>query len=332
MYNKWIRYFNQNRRKVFTICIIIVSFFLVIQFLNEMVKQEKQQEYENRVKANEMGQNLIEQVGNPIENHIQDQQKVNEISQSTTTNIANEESAIKQFISYCNDGKITEAYSMLSEECRSEVYQTEEQFQKNYHNGKFEVKKVSTLLLWINGPYGKTYRVRLYENLLETGESTDFAIEDYITVNKVEDKYVLNINSYMGRKEIAKYSSSYGVTITINDKNVYNDYEEFNLTINNSTDKTICLDPKETTSDTYILGGESNDVKYTAYIHELTEDFLVLKPGEMKVFNIKFNKAYTGKNETNSIRFTNAILDYEEYLNTIDKANYSKKTLLYANF
>lgn len=332
MWNKWIRYFNQNRKKVFRVCIIIVSFFLVLQFLNQMVVNEKKQEYENRLLANEMGQNLVNQTGNPVANKIEEQQQVNRISESTTTNIANEETAIKQFISYCNEGKVQEAYSMLSEDCREEVFQTMEQFYNNYYISKFQTKKVSDLLAWMNGPYGKTYRVRLYENLLETGSNEDVAIEDYITVNKKEDKYFLSVNNYIGRKQIRKYSSEYGVTITTNYKDVYNEYEEYNLSVQNGTNLTICLDPKETTDATYLIGGEDKTVKYSSYIHELTEEFLVIKPGETKNFNIKFNKAYTGKETVKSIRFESAILDYEEYLRSEDKTNYNKKVMLYGNF
>lgn len=332
MWNKLIRYFNQNRKKVFRICIIIVSFFLVLQFLNQRVKEEKQQEYENRLMANQMGQNLVSQVGNPVENKIGEQAKVNEISQTTTTNILNEESAIKQFISYCNEGKVTEAYSMLSENCREELFQTEEQFRKNYYESKFQTKKVSSLLSWINSSYGKTYRVRLYENLLETGDNSDVAIEDYITVDKINDQYVLNINAYMGRTQLDKSSSAYGITITVRNKNVYNEYEQYNLTIQNGTDQVICLDPKENTSSTYLLGGEDKKVTYTSYIHELTEENLVLQPGEVKTFNIKFNKSFNGRDTTSAIYFSNAVLDYEGYLASQDKANYNKKVLLYVNF
>lgn len=332
MLNKWIRYFNQHRKKVLAICVIIVSFFLVIQFLNNSIKNRKQKEEENRILANQMGQNLINQVGNPLANQIEEKEKVNEISSTTTTNIDNEETAIKQFISYCNEGRTREAYSMLSERCREEVFQTEEQFQRNYYESKFQTRKVSDVLSWMNGPYGKTYRVRLYENLLESGNSEMLAIEDYITVDRVDGKYVLAINNFIGGKKIGKYSSAYGVIVQVNSKDVYNEYEQFNVSVKNDTDKNICLDPKETTNATYLIGGTEGNVTYTSYIHELTEEVLVVKPGEVKTFMIKFNKAYTGKDTTNSIRFSNAVLDYDEYKASENKANYNKKVLLYVNF
>ena len=330
MFNKWIRYFNQHRKKVLTICAAIVSFFLVIQFLNNMVKNRKQKELENRVLANEMAQNLINQVGDPVANQTIEKEKVNEISGSTTTNIENEETAIKQFIAYCNEGKVTEAYSMLSERCREEVFQTEEQFRQNYYASKFQTRKVSELLSWMNGPYGRTYRVRLYENLLESGNDELRAIEDYVTVDKIDGKYVLAINNFIGGKKIGKYSSAYGVIVQVNAKDVYSEYEQFNISVKNDTQQSICLDPKENTNATYLIGGTEGNV--TSYIHELTEEVLVVKPGEVKTFMIKFNKAYTGKDTTNSIRFTNAVLDYEGYLASENKANYNKKVLLYVNF
>jgi len=332
MLNKWIRYFNQHRKKVLAICVIIVSFFLVLQLLNQNVKEKKRKEYENRLLANQMGQNLINQVGNPLANQIEEKEKVNAISGSTTVNIDNEATAIKQFISYCNEGRVTEAYSMLSERCREEVFQTEEQFRKNYYESKFQTKKVSDVLSWMNGAYGKTYRVRLYENLLESGSNEPIAIEDYITVDKVDGKYVLAINNFVGGKKIGKYSSNYGVIVQVNAKDVYTEYEQFSISVKNETDKNICLDPKETTDATYLIGGTDGDVTYTSYIHELTEEVLVLKPGEIKTFMLKFNKAYTGKDTTKTIRFSNAILDYDEYKASEDKAKYNKKVLLYVNF
>lgn len=48
---------------------------------------------------------------------------------------------VNQFVDLCNEQKIEEAYNLLSEECKEEVYPSLDSFRNNYYNAIFNGQK-----------------------------------------------------------------------------------------------------------------------------------------------------------------------------------------------
>ena len=181
--NKIIRYFNQNRRKIYTIIVIVAFGYFLLQFANYMAANS----YKN-IEPNK--------VVNKNENTVvQDNININSAITGTTggTTAKKETEVIQQFIQYCNEGKTTEAYNMLSNECKENIYPKIDNFIKDYYKNNFNESKSFNIQRWA----GSIYKVDLKENMLHTGKISTENKQDVMTVVYDEGTYKLNINSFI---------------------------------------------------------------------------------------------------------------------------------------
>lgn len=94
---------------------------------------------------------------------------------------------ISEFIDYCNENKIEEAYNMLSEECIKDKYQTIEKFEDEYVNKIFTYKKDYEIEIEDN-----LYKVTIMEGILQSGKidnrnsiTSSFTIEESVLEKKI---------------------------------------------------------------------------------------------------------------------------------------------------
>ena len=311
--NKLIRLFNQNRKKVYSAIFVIALIIGVIQFLNYSAIKNSSN------KLSQVQNNTISYVtatnSNTIIKSNTSSVTGSEISSSALQSAQN---IINQFLEYCNENKIDEAYELLTDECKEEVYPNVDAFKNVYCLQIFDgAKKTFTIENWT----GNTYKVRMIEDLLSTGKvNNGMATQDYITIVDDDGEKKLNINSYIGRKEINKTTEREGISVTIVSKNTYIEYETYNIKVKNNTDKTICLDPLKDTDKTYLT--DSKGVNFISYSYELLKNQLVIKSGYTRNIKIKFTNGYTTGRTMKNLTFKNLILDYDEYENLEDKSNY----------
>lgn len=306
-----IRYYNQNRRTIWIVIIAIILIIIAIHTLNNIVKINKKEK------------------ANSIKNIINEEEYKNNLNIHTllSDNDVEEqkELIIDQFIRYCNAGKIEEAYNLLTENCKKELFPTIEIFKQNYYNKIFNTTKLYSKEKFI----GKTYKIKLYEDILSTGIVNSKTIEDYYTIEKENNKTKINISNYIGEKEINKTSESKILKLNIIKKQIYKEYEEYEIKVTNLSDKTIKLDSSESTKTIY-LKGEKN-VKYYSLSHEIIENNLIIKPNETKTITIKFSKEYNSNNIINSLVFSDIILDYDLYQTKEKKKEYTNRSSILVN-
>lgn len=94
---------------------------------------------------------------------------------------------ISEFLDYCNAGKTEEAYSMLSEKCIKEKYQTIDIFKKEYLDKIFIYKKDYEI-----EKENDMYKVKILEGILESGsiENRNNIISYYKIEESVLKKYI----------------------------------------------------------------------------------------------------------------------------------------------
>ncbi len=310
---KLLRYWNQNKRKILITIAVIALIIIVIQIANSVVK-----------KRNEKDKNEIRQ--STVANDIT---KPNEsiISQDKLTEKETKENSdfIEQFVSFCNQKKADDAYSLLSDDCKNELYPTKELFVNNYMNQIFEETVNYELQLWYTVSNCYTYRITYNKgNLLQTGgqgNSSNFL--DYITLLKQNGEYKLNINKFIRRQTLSKQGGSNGINITINSKCIYVDYEIYNMTVQNNTQNTILLNDG-TNANNFSLIGRNNST-FSSVISELPMSSLTLDPQYRKTINIKFNKIYMTRSELDAMQMTNIYLNKQQY--DIKQENAEKITI-----
>lgn len=289
--NRLLRYWNQNKKKVLITIGIIVFIFIILQVLNAIAKQS------NTKISNNTGINVKDN-DKPTQSVITGEKLPEKVTEANID-------IIKQFVAYCNNKEIEQAYSLLSDDCKQEFNNSIDTFKSRYYNNVFKTNKTYNLELWINNSNVYTYKILYYEdNLLATGGAgINNNIEDYITIIKQNGENKININGFIKKEIINKSKSINDVEILINSKNVYRDYETYNITITNYTANTITISDGETAEDICLL--DKNNVEYVSFIEELPEYDLSLKARRKTNLNINFNKMYDIYRVIKKIKFSN---------------------------
>lgn len=296
-----------NRYKILGIIIGAILIFAVIQVLNAIAENSNKNSVDTHINQN---------IYNPSDTIIYGSD-VPEKEQEINNNI------IDTFMEYCNNKEIEKAYNLLTDECKEVMYPKIEYFKNNYINKLFSTKKIYNIQSWITD-VGNTYKVRILEDMLSTGKvSEENTKEDYYTVVKKDNEYKLNINSYVGRNNIHKSKKVEDVEISIINKDIYMNYEIYNIEIKNNTDNTICLDTKQDTKSVYLSGNNNNT--YRAFMYELSDYALLLSSHQNKNISIKFNKMHNPNVQVNKMIFTDIIKNYDEYKKLTNKKEYTNK-------
>lgn len=291
-----IRYYNQNRRKIWGILIIITSAFILLQLVNHIYKR-------NSEKALTIGNNTIAEINTNVTTLTTNQSVITRESLSTNQ-LQSATTVIDNFISYCNDKELQKAYDLLTDECKTEMYNTLEIFEQAYYNDVFDGKnKACTIENWVNN----TYRVKIIDDMLSTGKSNNgYSKQDYITVNKVDNEYKLNINNYIGYTEINKTTSKDDINMEVVSKNTYMDHEEYTIKVTNNTENTMLLDSRTDMKTLYLQ--DNKKATYSSYNHELTEPMLTVSSGQTKEVTIKFYSSYVSTKDIQYIVFSDLLL------------------------
>lgn len=307
--NRIIRYFNQNRKKVFVIIIIIVFLFGILQLLNYFAKNEKE------VTKDTSSINSVTQNNKSI---VSNKSAVSGASISEKK-LKKDTDVIDNFFKYCNEGNIENAYNLLTDECKEEMYPTIDEFKRIYYNDLFsEGKRTYTIENW----FGDTYQVRMTGDILSTGKiDGNQTKQDNVTIVEKDGDYKININNYVGRTKPQDKTTSYkNVDITIDEINTYMDYETYTISVKNNTENSILLDTGESTKSVYLL--DKNNAKSYFYSNEILKNKLIIQSKYTNKLKIKFASPYSSTKSLKSMVFSKFVLNYEEYQNTEDKSNY----------
>lgn len=297
------RFINQNMLVVGITILAIAFVILVVQILNQGAKEDKR----------------IAETNNSVE----DPTSETIISGSNVPEEKNDENKniIYSFIEYCNDQKIEEAYSLISTECKDELYPTVEDFQKLYSAKVFPVRRSYNIQSWISNYDKYTYKVNLLNDILAAGQyDKSEIIDDYYTIISEKGTNKLNINSYIGKKDINISKQENDVNIEVVKKQTYMDYEQYTIKVENKSNYDIMLDSKESMNKVYLL--DENNVEYSAYMDEKLEEELFVPKNESKTIDVKFSKIYNPDLKIEYIVFSDIIQDYEIYTILKDKTKY----------
>lgn len=300
MIHKIRQYCHQNKNKVRAVILIIAFSVIALQLMNYMsMKRVINDGQEDIIGANN---NSTSETNNAIikNESVVTGQKIN------STTLKNVNDLIQKFVEECNNGNIEQAYELLSSDCKNVNYKNLQRFKQMYYDKVFgeSGNKNITIENWISD----TYRVNFYNDIIETGKISDKNTQDYITVVEEEKDLKLNINSFIGVKSINKQQESKGLVFNIISKNIFMDYEEYTINIENKTDNKILLDTQQNPKTIYLE--DSKGIKYYASSNEIISNLLEVKDGFATQVSIKVLRKYTsaaGKIE--AIVFSDVILD-----------------------
>lgn len=293
------RYYNQNRKMIWKIIIIIIFAFAILRLSNHFAKINNQKEAQNinslhkSSTTNNYGNNNVSVSNENSKKDLQTKQK----------------NTINQFVEYCNKKDLENAYNMITDDCKNEMFNDLQTFESIYYNTAFENREKKAIIK--NWSYN-TYLVYFREDSLSSGKINDMRQKgDYITVVKEDnEKFKLNINSYIGNKKIEKTKEEKGLKIEILSKNIYMDYEEYLLKISNNTSEDVTLDTLENSQSIYLE--DSKKMKYSAYEHELSKSDLTIGKGHVRQLKVKFYNSYSLDKTIKAMVFSNLLIKEEK--------------------
>ena len=309
------RWYYENKGKIWIGILVMLAVVFFIQIVNNFNKNKK----EESSNKSSITQNTI---NNEISGKLEGTTSLISGSNSVNRNLEKHTSTIDTFIKHCNAGQIEDAYKLLTDECKEEVFPSLESFKNKYYNNVFKTYKTYSIQNWL----GNTYKLKLTEDALTTGKvsSNSSYLQEYVTVVEKDSEYKLNINNYIGRTSINKNTTVNGITVNIESKETFMDYSEYTVRIQNTTDKTILLDNGKRTDTIYLL--DENNVEEYVNTGEIIYSNLKLIPRENKKYTFKFSNSYSNTRVMRYLVFKNIIMDFDEYNETLDKNNYNKFT------
>lgn len=307
--NRFIRYFNQNKKGIIITVAIIVFVIILLRIINSLLAVNNENISRNDV------------TDKPIKSAITGEKVSEKITDENTK-------TIQDFIENCNNKQYEEAFNMLTEDCKEEYKNDVNIFKQNYLEKIFKTVKTYEIDLWLVKENEYTYQVTLYDdNLLATGGndiSTNF--QDHITIINENGEIKVSINNFIRKEDINKSESINNIEIILNNKKIYEDYEVYNITVKNKTDKTIMIADRKNLDGICII--DERNVEYTSMLNELLQTDLIIKNSEEKNLNIKFNKLYnTYSRQTKKFKIKQIIMDYENYIQNANNPSIDKKTI-----
>lgn len=310
--SKLIRLYNQNRAVIFVVIIAIAFLIIIIQTLNGLVKKDQETKRQNI--ANEGNSSTSQSTTIPPKD-------TSTITGEKDVNNKQNTDIIKLFVKHCNEGKVEEAYNMLTDECKAQIYPSLERFKTMYYDKIFKINRMYTLENWYVSGNLATYYIKYTEDVLASGNvNSQDNRGDYITVTSLADTNCLNISSYVGSKNINKLSEKNGVTIEVGKMYMYMDYTIVELKVKNTNKETICIDTKESLDTMYIY--DTNGVRYRALLNENAEEELIFRRNMEMTVEIKFNKMYNPTSrEISGLVLKDVVLNYENYKEEREEKN-----------
>ena len=315
--HKIIKYFYENKLIILRILAIVLISLVFIQLLNNM--------YKNRQRELSKNINNIYSSNSTIDNYYSDYMITQNKNVSKNDN-ENIKETMKQFVDFCNDNDIEEAYNMLTDDCKEILFPDIETFYNNYISNIFTEQKSYTMQAWTNEENMYTFLINYKGDLLSTG-GVGTNIQEYYTFIKQKDNtYKLSINNYIYTQNYEDLVTEYDdIKCEIISKYVFKDYVEYEFRVYNKTENDILLNGDKYKQSLYLL--DSDNVSYSSIKSEFNNnDEIIVTSNNSRKFRVRFNKVYNTKVIVKKIVFSDIVLNYEEYKNAKEnQENYENR-------
>lgn len=287
-------FYHNNKAKVWIGVGIIIFIYVIIRLINVNIKNNNEQ-------------NILKDTGNV--SNVNEQtyltSKNTAVMTETTVNqetLKKDTDVIKQFVEYCNNNDIEKAYELLSQDCKDEMYKTQEVFQNDYVKEIFTENRSYDIQAWTQSSNSVVYKLKYLIDIMETGRTNDEYIEEYVTVVMENGEKKLNINQFINKENVNMIIKKGDLEVKTTNRYIYYDYEEYEFVFKNNGQNEIILDTKDNTESVYVK--DKNDVKYDWFGNEIPNEYLTLKGGQSRTFRVKFNKMYEANKSDSTVYFT----------------------------
>ena len=305
--NNIIRFWNRNRGMIIFGVVAIAFLIIIVHILNGFAKDKNKNKQQNIVVLTEEEKTL------PTKSIYGEEDVTIE---KTKDNV----SVINEFIEKCNNKQIQEAYDMLTDDCKTEIYDSLEYFETGYVNPIFETKKIADIKLVGEKNKRYTYSVDIYTDMLSTGIADNaYEIKDYITVDETSENGQINLNGFIYKTEINSTEEKDGVKITVLSKSIYYEDEKYEVKIENNTDKDILMNTGKRTNTITLI--DNKGIVHDSDVSTFASVKYRIKANNYRKYTFTFKKYSTSNVLDKALIFADIVLDAEKYEQTEDSEN-----------
>lgn len=209
------------------------------------------------------------------------------------------EDLIDDYINKCNNKKFPEAFALLTEDCKKNVFEDSEEKFTEYASAIFKTKKRYSIQNYSNYGGKYIYNLKIIDDIIKTGlTGQEYAYyEEKIAIKENGDKLQLCVNDYMDYEELKKVAEDDNIKIRVENRIKYYNYEIYTVRITNKTEKDLVLYDSLAGNELYLEIGNENRMP------SKVSSTIALIPEETRTFQITFSKYYDEQTEDDSINF-----------------------------
>ncbi len=291
------KFFKKYGRIILVVFVIWLIIFLINQYLKKMPKQS------SMLNTYTPDSPIIEKGGSVPKRYIE-----------------NINLTVEKYFNYCNDKNYEQAFNLLTDDCKSYVYDNDISIFQQYVDNIFNTKKIYNLQNYSNVDGTYIYDMMILDDIEATGTTGGYEpYKEKIALKRIDDGFKISNQGYIENKDCNVVSEDENIKITIKSKDISYRKEGYNVTLTNKTDRYIViLDNTIREEITLNLGDQKR--KVTNY----SNASLILNPGETKNEVFIFDKFYDDQKNPQEISLENVRI-LENYgidvENTVDNAN-----------
>lgn len=258
---RFIRFYNQNRKAIYKWIAIIAIAYLFLRLINSFIEEKSKKDMSAYMENVTNNNNLVNEV------------VLNNTTSSTNTKAEKYGNVLDDFLEYCKKQESYEnAYELLSEQAKQkEDYSTKELFTQNFINKFFNNNSQ-----YVINELNNIYVIEIYVNdILQTG-NTDEIKRQYIIIDN--DK--INIQDYIKSYDINKKVTKDNVIYNIKNVTYYYDNAQYKIYITNSGQETLNI------KNIYL------QLAKTKIDGQPKNNIITIQAYESKILNLKFNVKY----------------------------------------
>lgn len=296
-----VRFYNQNRKTIWLMIIVILFVLFIINALNNFYAKRSRSSDNSTSQQLNGNKTYVNESQAMVQGQITSEKKQQEFGE-----------LMDEFLGYCNNNQVQEAYGLLSNNCREKLYPTQDAFYNEYYSKIFDSKKSYEFQLWSAIDKTYVYLVKIFKDMLSTGIAGDQNyIQEYISIVEEGSQYRVNVGGLVKNIEYNDSSEESGIKIEIVESDEYMDYTIYHFKVTNNTTKNILLGLIDDENSINVEDNQGNE--FNSGLMEQVEDDLIVGTNSTKDIEIRFNRSYSTQTEARRINFTNIIKDYDAF-------------------
>lgn len=209
------------------------------------------------------------------------------------------EDLIDDYVNKCNNKDFSGAFDLLSEECKTHVFEDSKDKFTEYASEIFKKKKRYSIQNYSNYGDYYIYNIKIIDDIITTGlTNQQYAYyEEKIAIKQNEKDLKLNVDNYMGYTDLKKLSEDDNLKIRVESRENFYSNEIYSIKITNKTEKKVVLYDGLIGDEIKLASGTDERLP------SIVEESLILEPGETKTFRINFAKYYDESTKSSQIVF-----------------------------